>query len=376
MKRYRPCLSALLMSGSVLLGARTAAAAPAQLPIQVGRPGMAPKDSGTATIVSHAAEGWFKAQWAAYRASFVSSDGRVIDNANGGISHSEGQGYGLLLALAADDRATFELIRRWAVDHLQLGPGGLFSWKWDPKLGSTADRNNASDGDVLIAWALAKAAKRFGRHDYEIAAGRIVNSLAAEALRSSKAGPILLPGSSGFGAADQPDGPVVNLSYWVFPAFRDFEELTPGKGWADLRRNGFSLLEASRFGPLGLPADWVAAGGSKPTPARQFPAAFGYDAIRIPLYLAWDGDVPPALLAEFTRFSPASDASVIDVFTGSSGQAMGGVGYRTIFALARCAAHGETVPPDLLTARDTLYYPETLRLLSISVIQERYSRCL
>ena len=376
MKMYRPYFSALLLSGSVLLGARTVAAASAQIALQVSRPGMASEDSATATIVSHAAEGWFKAQWAAYRASFVSPDGRVIDNANGGISHSEGQGYGLLLALAADDRATFELIRRWTVDHLQLRAGGLFAWKWDPKLGSTADRNNASDGDVLIAWALAKAAKRFGRPDYETAARRVVNTLAAGAIRPSKAGPILLPGISGFGAADQPDGPVVNLSYWVFPAFRDFEALTPGKGWADLRRNGFSLLEASRFGPLGLPADWVTAGGSKPAPARHFPAAFGYDAIRIPLYLAWDGDVPPALLAEFARFSPASDPSVIDVSTGSSGEAMGGVGYRTIFALARCAARGETIPPDLLMTRDTLYYPETLRLLSISVFQERYSRCL
>ena len=337
---------------------------------------MTSEDSGGAAMVSRAAEGWLKTQWAAYRASFVSPDGRVIDNANGGISHSEGQGYGLLLAVAADDPDGFAQIWRWTVDHLQLRPGGLFAWKWDPKPGAAADRNNASDGDVLIAWALAKAAKRFGRPDYRDAARKIVDALATGAIRPSRMGPILLPGTAGFGAADQPDGPVVNLSYWIFPAFNDFEALSPGKGWADLRRNGFRLLAGSRFGPLGLPADWVAVGSAKPAPARKFPADFGYDAIRIPLYLAWDGDVPPSLLSAFARFSPTSDASVIDVSTGASGQAMGGVGYRTIFALARCAAHGETVPPDLLTSRDTLYYPETLRLLSISVIQERYSRCL
>ena len=376
MRRRPSRLSALLLSCSILFGARSVEAASADLPLQGSTSSMTSNDSGTSTIVSRVAKTWLKTQWAAYRASFVSSDGRVIDNANSGISHSEGQGYGLLLAVAADDPDSFALIWRWTVDHLQLRPSGLFAWKWDPKPGAVADRNNASDGDVLIAWALSKAAKSFGRPDYGDAARKIVSTLAAQAIRPSKAGPILLPGLSGFGAGDQSDGPVVNLSYWIFPAFRDFEALSPGNGWMKLRRNGFELLNASRFGPLGLPADWVAVGGSKPAPARKFPSVFGYDAIRIPLYLAWDGDAPSGLLAAFARFSPQSDPSVIDVSTGSSGQAMGGVGYRTIFALARCAARGETIPPDLLTTRDTLYYPETLRLLSIAIVQERYSRCL
>lgn len=185
-----------------------------------------------------------------------------------------------------------------------------------------------------------------------------------------------MPGVADFGAGEQPDGPVVNPSYWVFPALRDFEALWPGKGWGGLRRSGFRLLQGARFGPLGLPTDWVALGGSAPAPARNFKAAFGYDAIRIPLYLAWDGDGPPSLLAAFARFSPASDPSVIDVSTGSSGPAMGGAGYRAVLALARCAARGETIPPDLMSARDPLYYPETLRLLFILAVQERYPRCL
>ena len=50
------------------------------------------------------------ADWEAYRSRFVEDSGRVVDNANGNISHSEGQGYGLLLALAASDRRSFEQI--------------------------------------------------------------------------------------------------------------------------------------------------------------------------------------------------------------------------------------------------------------------------
>ena len=39
--------------------------------------------------------------WRAYKAHFVTEAGRVVDTANKGISHSEGQGYGMLLAVAA-----------------------------------------------------------------------------------------------------------------------------------------------------------------------------------------------------------------------------------------------------------------------------------
>ncbi len=42
--------------------------------------------------------------WAAYREKFLAPDGRIVDTGNGDISHSEGQGYGLLLSVAADDR--------------------------------------------------------------------------------------------------------------------------------------------------------------------------------------------------------------------------------------------------------------------------------
>ena len=48
--------------------------------------------------------------WNLYRQKFVTAEGRVVDDVNGGISHSESQGYGLLLACLAGDRATFASI--------------------------------------------------------------------------------------------------------------------------------------------------------------------------------------------------------------------------------------------------------------------------
>jgi Glycosyl hydrolases family 8 len=53
--------------------------------------------------------------WDQYRSRFMTGDGRVIDKDNDpkGVTHTEGQGYGMLLAEAAGDRDRFELLWRW-----------------------------------------------------------------------------------------------------------------------------------------------------------------------------------------------------------------------------------------------------------------------
>ena len=45
-------------------------------------------------------------------------------------------------------------------------------------------------------------------------------------------GPLLLPAISGFAAEDRKDGPVLNLSYWVFPAFSRLHLVAPEINWA------------------------------------------------------------------------------------------------------------------------------------------------
>jgi endoglucanase len=111
------------------------------------------------------------ADWEAYRSRFVEDNGRVVDTANGNISHSEGQGYGLLLALAAADRRSFEQIWTFTFTELLIRDDGLAVWKWDPaSKPRVTDRNNASDGDILIAYALAKAGTAWQEPRYTTAA--------------------------------------------------------------------------------------------------------------------------------------------------------------------------------------------------------------
>src|SRR5882757_8808677 len=217
--------------------------------------------------------------WRQYKDRFVTSEGRVVDNVNGGISHSEGQGYGMLIAERLDDRPTFEAI-----------------WQWSPQAPHVADHNNATDGDLLLAWALAEAGDRWHVSDYRKSARQIVEALAANVVISSRFGPILLPASTRFAAKDQPDAPVVNLSYWIFPAFKHLRAVSDAIDWDALTATGKTLIELSRFGPRRLPGDWISLAAAQPAPAHSFPAVFGYDAVRIPFYLAWGEPADRGLL--------------------------------------------------------------------------------
>ena len=158
--------------------------------------------------------------WRLYRSRFVTEAGRVVDTANGGISHSEGQGYGMLLAVAAGDRAAFERIWGWTRANLMVRPDSLLAWRWEPaKRPAVADMNDATDGDILVAWALTEAAEAWGEPAYRTAARRIavlaaaVRTLLAVALAgkvlAAKAalGKLLVRSAGGAGAALATAGP-------------------------------------------------------------------------------------------------------------------------------------------------------------------------
>ncbi|MEK1944510.1 MAG: glycosyl hydrolase family 8, partial [Ensifer adhaerens] len=63
--------------------------------------------------------------WQKYKTKFLDPGGRIIDDGNGGISHSEGQGYGLWLAVLAGSAADFELIWSFTRRELLLRDDGL-----------------------------------------------------------------------------------------------------------------------------------------------------------------------------------------------------------------------------------------------------------
>lgn len=319
------------------------------------------------------------ADWRAYSERFVDSTGRVIDDGNGGISHSEGQGYGLLLALAADDRAGFERIWSFTRTELMLRDDGLAVWSWQPTLPHVRDINNASDGDLLIAYALAEAGWTWNEPAFLKAAAAIAEVLGKKTVVDDLGRTLMLPGVDGFSRAARPDGPVVNLSYWIFEALPVMAQLAPQTDWQGLSQSGLALLQLAQFGPQKLPTDWISVKDKTPVPAAGFEPDFGYNAIRIPLYLMRAGIVDTALLAPYEKawlgkgkLGPA----VINVKTNAIESPLNEPGYRMLAAALACVRSGTKVPDDLKTFAPTLYFPSTLHLLSLSFLTERHAECL
>ena len=59
---------------------------------------------------------------------------------------------------------------------------------------------------------------------------------------------------------------------------------------------------------------------------------------------------------------------VIDVNSGSAAEILDGAGYRLALALARCVSLDAPIDEQVIKTRDPLYYPDTLRMLSLAAI--------
>jgi endoglucanase len=229
------------------------------------------------------------ADWKTYKEAFVSSDGRIIDFFQNSTSHSEGQGYGMLLAEMHGDREAFDRILRWTRDNLNLRRDALHAWSWGQRpngLWSVMDYNNASDGDALIAWALSKAADRWGEADYREAALRIVRDMRVHLAVTVGDFRLIAPAYYGF---ESDSGAVFNTGYFVLPAFRQFARDDDPAFWERVLKDSRRLLAMAAFSRFRLPADWVLLENGRAAVYSAKSPFFGYEAIRVPLYQAWDG---------------------------------------------------------------------------------------
>ncbi|MGH7075735.1 MAG: glycosyl hydrolase family 8 [Stellaceae bacterium] len=317
-----------------------------------------------------------RADWQLFKSRFIRPDGELIDNFSH-LSHSEGQGYAMLLAVAAGDRTAFDDAWRWTRTKLQHDHDALLAWKWRPNNhggGAVGDENDAADGDILVAWALHRAALRWHDPAYDRAARPIAHDILKKLVRDIGGFAVLLPGEHGF----IHDGRITaNLSYWIFPAFQALNRIEPSLRWYQLRRSGFYLLAKARFGKAKLPPDWVVLSAA-PTVGLDVKLSAnrplsGYDAIRIPLYLMWDGEASPGNIAPFLRFWHGARAgeipATVNLVTGATapyamlpGMAaiVDAVEARASWSPRVSATHISPLPP---LQNDHDYYSAALNLL-------------
>jgi endoglucanase len=225
--------------------------------------------------------------WQAYQQEFITSDGRVIDHAQQATSHSEGQGYGLLLAVLQRDRVCFDRILQWTEMNLQVRKDSLCGWSWGQRRNggwTIIDYNNATDGDLLIALALLKAYEAWQHDPYRHKAQKIITDIRTSLAWEQDGYLLLAPAYYGF---DNGPNLVVNSGYMVLPAFEKFASVEDRPFWHRVARDNLRLLEKNRFTRWRLPADWLLLmDGGVAVDVNRAPF-FGYEAIRVPLYLLW-----------------------------------------------------------------------------------------
>lgn len=311
----------------------------------------------TALAPAACAKPQFSIDWQDYKRRFMQPDGRVADTGNNNISHTEGQGFAMLLALEAGDRNAFASLWDWTRATLTRPDSGLFAWRYEPaKSPQVQDPNNATDGDVLMAWALLKASKAWGIEDYAVQSQTLRAAILREVCTIHAGRRVLLPGRLGF---VEDDGVILNPCYYVWPALDDFAKLEPI--WNDVISDGADLTAAAAFGVWALPTDWIKVDAQGlVTPAERWPARFGFDAVRVPLYLSMSGR--SAELRRFHRYwreteKPSGWPAWIDVTDGTVAPYPASDG-------AKAIANRVLSRPAVRPASQGDYYSESLRLLA------------
>lgn len=329
--------------------------------------------------------------WPAFKERFIGPEGRVLDTANGNISHSEGQGYAMLLAVAAGDRETFERLHAWTDSTLQIRGDGFHAWKYDPD-GEVQipDINAASDGEILIAWALARAGRTWNNPEWTAAARDLARAIRRDLIVTLGRHTVLLSAPEGFDPLPDQGGQrarvTINPSYWVFPAFKELAALDPSPAWQALEKSGVEIIHSRRFGMTGLVPDWVILNAdgslSLPEDTESLPYAYGYNAIRVPLHLIWAGHRDARTLAPYVMiYSPGRDADrpplVVDLIQGQVTRRMDQSGYRAIPDLVGCSTGDSVLSrwPGPSGDLDADYYPAVLRRLAILAAHEQGIAC-
>jgi endoglucanase len=233
-------------------------------------------------------------QWDDFTQRFMQADGRVIDLTFDRKSTSEGQSYGLFLALVANRRDQFDLILAWTSDNLAGGQLGerLPAWLWGQRGDGSwgvKDENAASDADLWIAYALFEAARLWKSPGYARTAHKLLALIRRhEIVQAGRAGLLLLPAPVGFKLAGERYR--IDPSYLPGFLFRYLAGVDPGGPWQAVWDDYVRL--APRIFSAGVAPDVVIVDSAgKVTPDSEHPPTGSYDAIRV--YL-WAGISGPA----------------------------------------------------------------------------------
>jgi endo-1,4-beta-D-glucanase Y len=174
-----------------------------------------------------------------------------------GDAVSEGQAYGMMLALYMNDQAGFDGIWDGAERNLWNDGNGFYDWRWQD--GRVTGSGFATDADQDIAlmlifadalvtkgiWTAHKSPKNV---DYKTRAQAILNTLWTKGVNAGA----LRPGANwggggtcGSGAGTWPCGEHVNPGYFSPANYRIFKEFDKSRAWGDVVERSYAIIAKS-----------------------------------------------------------------------------------------------------------------------------------
>ncbi|HSC85745.1 MAG TPA: glycosyl hydrolase family 8 [Polyangiaceae bacterium] len=319
----------------------------------------------------------FAAGYAAWKTSQVEScnggarvKGCPAADASG--TCSEAQAYGMLLAVAADDRTTFDQLNSYRLQMLQqsstadksLMPWAIWNSKSCPPVAEGGDKNAATDADLDAAMALLQAQQRWGGDTYRAQADTTLAGLLAYTVAGSGASIHLKPGNQDGDARDY-------VAYYTPAYFAVFAEATGNATWTALTDAYYTRLNASQCAANGQIYDDFAYPGE---------CKFWWDSCRVPWRVAldysWHQDARAKDFLDTLESFVGSDPTAISdqknsAFTGAAVlSALSNDDPGRMQELCTAWANPST------TLDDSPYFQKTLRLLYLSVAGGKFVRPL
>lgn len=222
----------------------------------------------------------------AFLQKYVTHEGRVVRIDQGADTVSEGQAYAMLMTAVMGYRQQFGTIWGWTQAHLQESDG-LLAWHWHD--GAVTSQQPATDADLGAAAALVIAADRFSDPGYLAQARRIASGIESLEVAPSAEGPTLVAGPWARSPVEY-----VDPSY-LAPAELDRLASAFGAPWRSIAAT--ATLQLEQLTSNGdLPSDWAVIGPdhqihpSAPPQSSSGPSLFGFDAVRVPLWMATSCD--------------------------------------------------------------------------------------
>ena len=245
---------------------------------------------------------------------YVEPDGRVVRRDEGGDVVSEGQAYGMLIAVAVGDETRFRSIWKWTKTYLRRADG-LLAWRWaDNKV---TDVNSAADADLDAARSLMLAGRRFNAPQFtedgrQLGVAILDRETVAVGTGSTPPSDVNPPGTWVAGSGRVLVGGnwamtapyVVNPGYFSPRAEGELFEASADRRWTDITRTQ-RVLGWQLVGTGMLPPDWATVtevGHAVPSPPPAGgPIRFGLDAARLPVRFAESCDREDRALAGAMR---------------------------------------------------------------------------